>query len=81
MKTMGKYVLSALVIAFLTINVETFAQVGIGTTNPDGSAMLDIQSNAKGVLIPRMTTSDRTTILTPANGLLVFDTDTKSLWY
>jgi hypothetical protein len=81
MKTIDKYVLSAMVIAFLTVNVETFAQVGIGTTNPDGSAMLDIQSNAKGVLIPRMTTSDRTTILTPANGLLVFDTNTQSFWF
>jgi hypothetical protein len=43
--------------------------------------MLDIQSNAKGVLIPRMLTSDRTAISTPANGLLVFDTDTQSFWF
>jgi len=77
----NKIVLSAMLIAFFTINTEIFAQVGIGTTNPDGSAMLDIQSNAKGVLIPRMETGDRTAIATPANGLLVFDTDTKSFWF
>lgn len=81
MKTIDKYVLCAMLIAFLTINLETFAQVGIGTTNPDASSMLDIQSDSKGVLIPRMLTSDRTAITTPANGLLVFDTDTKSFWF
>ena len=31
------------------------AQVGIGTTNPDTSTILDIRSSTKGVLIPRMT--------------------------
>lgn len=81
MKTINKYILSATIIAFLTVNTETFAQVGIGTTDPDASSMLDIQSNAKGVLIPRMTTALRTGISSPANGLLVFDIDTKSFWF
>jgi len=45
--------------------------------------MLDIQSpdNDKGILIPRMLTAERNAITTPANGLLVFDTDTKSFWF
>lgn len=84
MKTINKYVLSAMVIALFTINTETFAQVAIGTATditPDGSAMLDIQSNAKGVLIPRMLTTERNAIASPANGLLVFDTNTKSFWF
>ena len=81
MKTINKYFLSATIIAFLTINTATFAQVGIGTTNPDGSSMLDIQSTSKGVLIPRMLTSERTAISTPANGLLVYDTTTNSFWF
>ncbi|HCU06983.1 MAG TPA: hypothetical protein DIC42_05340 [Holosporales bacterium] len=81
MKTINEYVLSAIIIAFLTVNTSAFAQVGIGTTNPDPSSMLDIQSNAKGVLIPRMLTSERIAITSPANGLLVFDTDTKSFWF
>jgi hypothetical protein len=71
--------LSILFIIFLGFNV--FAQVGIGTTTPANSSMLDIQSTTKGVLIPRMTTAQRTVIASPANGLLIFDTDTKSFWF
>ena len=66
---------------FLLININANAQVGIGTTSPDASSMLDIQSTAKGMLIPRMDTSQRTIILSPATGLLVFDTDTQSFWF
>ena len=51
------------------------AHVGIGTSTPDTSAMLDIKSNNKGILIPRMTSTERLAISDPATGLLVFDTD------
>lgn len=81
MKTSYKYFLSVGIIAFLTINTGTFAQVGIGTAEPDGSAMLDIQSTTKGVLIPRMTTLQRTAISPVATGLLVFDTTSQSFWF
>ncbi|SDG29135.1 hypothetical protein SAMN04487996_11757 [Dyadobacter soli] len=57
------------------------AQVGIGTTTPDASAQLDVQSGAKGVLIPRLNSTQRAGIASPADGLLVYDTDTKSFWY
>ncbi|MBI9040117.1 hypothetical protein [Lutibacter sp.] len=69
------------VMFFMSFSAQ--AQVGIGTTSPDASSMLDIQSpdNDKGVLIPRMTTAQRTAITTLANGLLVFDTTTKSFWF
>lgn len=56
------------------------AQVGIGTTNPSTSSMLDIQSTSKGILIPRVTTTQRNTIA-GVEGLLVFDSSTKSFWY
>lgn len=49
--------------------------VGINTPNPHGSAALDISSTTKGILVPRLTTAQRTAIDTPAIGLLVFDTD------
>lgn len=57
--------------------------------NDDGtvahpSAMLDVKVSAaakKGVLIPRMTSAERTAIASPAVGLLVYDTSTKSFWY
>tara|TARA_R110002049_G_scaffold37701_1_gene118155 strand:- start:4999 stop:6369 length:1371 start_codon:yes stop_codon:yes gene_type:complete len=47
----------------------------MGTTNPDPSAILDIVSATQGVLTPRMTSNQRTTISSPAEGLLVFDID------
>jgi Chaperone of endosialidase len=57
--------------------------IGINATgtNPDPSAMLDVQSVTKGFLMPRMTTNQRTTIAAPAEGLKVYDTDSKSFWY
>ncbi len=60
----------------------THAQVAINTTgaNPDNSAMLDVTSTTKGMLIPRMTTAERTSIPAPAAGLLVYD-NTLSLFY
>ena len=51
------------------------AQVGIGTSTPDNSAMLDVYSITKGFLAPRMTQTARLAIPTPATGLLVYQTD------
>ncbi|MBK9103648.1 MAG: hypothetical protein IPL92_03575 [Saprospiraceae bacterium] len=48
--------------------------VGIGTSNPNQSAILDIQSDSKGVLIPRMNSVQRNAIVMPEEGLFVFDT-------
>jgi hypothetical protein len=55
--------------------------VGINTSSPDPSAALDIQTRTKGLLIPRMNSSNRDGISNPADGLLVYDTDTESFWY
>lgn len=56
--------------------VQLSAQnVGIGTTTPNSKALLDISSINKGILLPSMTTSQRLSITTPPNGLLVYDTD------
>ncbi len=48
--------------------------VGIGTTTPVASAILDITSTTKGVLFPRMTTDQINAISSPANGLTVYNT-------
>ena len=53
----------------------------IGTTAPNASALLDVTSTTKGILIPRMTTAQRTAIANPVVGLLVFDNTTNSFWY
>jgi hypothetical protein len=49
--------------------------VGIGTVTPDPSAILDLSSSDKGLLPPRLTSSQRMAIANPANGLIVFDID------
>lgn len=48
---------------------------------PDVSAMLDVMSVEKGILIPRMTTIQRNAIANPATGLIVYDITTRSFWY
>ncbi|WP_123901641.1 hypothetical protein [Chryseobacterium bernardetii] len=64
--------------------VRADGSVGIGTTLPDPSAMLDITSVSKGLLAPRValiSNTDNTTIPSPATGLLVFNTGTAALTY
>ena len=54
-------------------------QVGVGTTTPDASSVLEIYSINKGVLVPRMTSAQRDAITNPANGLLVYNTSESCL--
>ncbi len=63
------------------INSISFAQVGIGNTTPDASAQLDVTSTNKGILVPRMTAVQRNSIVTPATGLLVYQTNGTSGFY
>lgn len=71
-----------LLTAFLLMIVSgAYAQVGIGTTSPDATAQLDVTSNDKGALMPRLTSAQRTGILNPATGLLVYQTDGASGFY
>src|SRR5690554_6262734 len=76
--------LNALFLIFvLFVSTIAFGQdnVGIGTTTPDPTAALEVQSNDKGVLVPRLTTAQRTGIATPAEGLMVYDTDEECFFY
>ncbi len=77
---MKKYIL--LLFCIILLQEQLKAQVGISATNtpPNASAMLDVSSTSKGLLPPRMTSAQRIAIATPADGLMVFDTDTKTLW-
>lgn len=52
-----------------------FAQAGIGTATPDASAMLQVESTTKGLLVPRMLAAQRQAIVNPAAGLIVYQTD------
>ena len=70
--------------SLLLLTTSSFAQnnnVGIGTTTPNPTAALDVTSTTKGVLVPRLTTAQRTAIASPAQGLLVYDTDLGCFYY
>ena len=69
------YKLKPLLVLYLFITIGSHAQIGIGTETPDASAALEVQSNTKGFLPPRMTAAQRTDISNPATGLMVYCTD------
>ena len=64
-------------IAFLFIGGAQAQNVGIGTTTPAASARLDVSSTTSGFLPPRMTFAQRDAITTPAEGLMIYNTETK----
>lgn len=70
--------------SFLMAGTSVFAQkenVGIGTSNPDASAVLDLQSSNKGLLIPRMSLEQRKNINRPATGLMIYQTSENPGFY
>jgi hypothetical protein len=54
--------------------------VGIGTTSPNASAILDVSSTTKALMLPRMTTAQKDAIASPAAGMLVYDTSAGSIY-
>lgn len=72
------------VILFTFFTGKCFAQsVAINNTGAaaDTSAMLDVNSNTKGLLVPRMTGAQRGAIPSPATGLLVYQIDGSAGFY
>jgi len=72
-----------LLIFLIILSIKAFTQnIGINSTgaNPDNSAMLDISSTNKGLLLPRMSSTLRLSISSPANALIVYDTDSSALF-
>lgn len=61
------------------MRIDSTGKVGIGTTAPNASAILDVQSTTKGVRMPNMTTAQKNAITSPAAGLMVFDTTLSKL--
>ena len=55
--------------------------VGIGTTTPNANAALEIKSNNKGLLMPRLSTTARNSMTNVAKGMLVFDSSYSSFYY
>lgn len=66
-------------ITFVVYSIHLSGQTGIGTTTPHASAKLDVSATNKGFLPPRialLSTTDVTTITSPATGLVVYNTNT-----
>ena len=53
--------------------------VGIGTSSPNASAMLEINSPNKGLLLPRV--ADTSSVANPTKGLVVYNNNNNKLWY
>jgi len=66
---------------FLTLSVSAQVAVNISGNSPDASAMLDLTSDTKGILVPRMTATQKGQISNPATGLLIYQTDGSSGFY
>ena len=59
----------------------SYAQVGINTNTPDASSALEIESTTGGILIPRLTETQRDAIALPASGLMIYQTNETSGFY
>ena len=84
MKLFHKLGFSSMYIVFICFTAILSAQnVAVNNTGdgPHASAILDVASTSKGVLVPRMNTQSRVMIVNPAQSLLVYDTDTRSFWF
>jgi hypothetical protein len=75
MKNTNRFILSLILLIAGIAN----AQIGIGTSSPDSSALIDLSSTKKGLLIPRMTTQEQSVLENPAIGLIVYNTTTSQI--
>lgn len=77
------YLILCTIAIMLTLDVR--AQVGINTPTPEATSILDLNTSERGLLIPRMTSQRRMDIInqigTPAEGLLVYDTDEEMFYF
>ena len=80
---MKKVFFNCFVMCLMLVSYTGTAQVGINTTNPHPSAALDVTAvnGDKGLLMPRISTAARVSMIGMANSLLVFDTDLQLFFY
>ena len=78
---MTKTSILLILIMLCTALLSAQNNIGIGTAAPHPSAIVDMQSTTKGMLIPRMDSTLRLGIASPAVGLLVYDTDYDCFYY
>jgi hypothetical protein len=76
-----KLIYLCLLIFFLANTVNAQVKIGLPAGVPHPSALLELGSSTKGLLIPRLSNSEQAAITSPANGLIVYNTDTHSMQY
>ena len=62
------------------MRIQSDGRMGIGTDNPNESALLELNSNSRGFLLPRMTSGEISSIQNPSDGLQVYNTDDGKLY-
>jgi trimeric autotransporter adhesin len=75
------YLLIIIVLFFGSIHAQNIVITDDDSYTANSSAMLDVKSITKGLLIPRLTSTQRTSIVSPAVGLVVFDTSVNGFYY
>jgi hypothetical protein len=80
-KSKMKKIILAAAMLFAINSITTAQNVGMGTNTPNASALLDVTATNKGVLIPRVTNAQMIAITTPADGLLIYNTDSAAFAY
>ena len=75
------YTLSIAALLFVATGFSQGVAISASSSVPDASAMLDVQSNTKGFLVPRMTMAERDAVVTPATGLLIYQSDNTPGFY
>lgn len=73
--------ISLSILSIIVLCFNSNAQIGIGTTSPNNSAILDLESTNKGFLPPRLSNVERGTMASPAAGLLIYNTDNNCIQY
>jgi hypothetical protein len=76
---MLRLIFTSIISGILLISTNLIAQVGIGTTNPDSSAVLELNSTDRGFLLPRLSTVQRGEISNPAHALLIYNTTSSEI--
>ena len=69
------------IIALMLFTALGYAQVGVNTNTPDASSALEIESTTGGILIPRLTQTQRDAITAPATGLMIYQTNQSTGFY
>jgi len=79
----NQYAIVIWTFGLLFFNMNLVGQIAINITGdvPNASSMLDVSSTEKGILIPRMTLTQRDQINSPVTGLMIYQTDNTSGFY